>query len=183
MKNILSPALRLICLFATGIGAAVLLGGCASDEQPDYQPLIFYEALPSTPSSMKADITLPVSGLKYSIIKLPQIPDQNFLATYIYEVGPPEARTPVLLVRLDAAAAKKLYHHTLVAKGTRLFLAVNGRFVGVHYIQDAIPNGDVFFYVELSNKDPNEFVEKLQKLKRDLNASILIIRKNRAKND
>ena len=155
-------------------------GGCASRETPDYVAVVFYEAPSSASAIWKDDVVMPVSGLRYQCFKKPEIAIVDFMAVYAVEIGPAGERTPALLVQLSDNAARKLFQHTLAAPNSRLFLWINGRYVGVHPIHAPVRDGNVYFYVELPSTGPEDFNLKLRRLALDLNESILVLRKKQS---
>ncbi|MDR2863303.1 MAG: hypothetical protein LBV54_05455 [Puniceicoccales bacterium] len=164
-----------VLLFA--ICATALFGGCA-DEVPQYQSVFFYEALPSTPREMRETVALP-SGTQFTLIKTPALGDENFLNAVAMRVGPADDRRPALLIQLDQYAASRVHQHTLRARGTRMFLGVNGQIVGVHPIMEEIRNGNVFFFVDLPHRTTEELEAKVVQLAKDLRESILVIRNSK----
>ncbi|MDR2430374.1 MAG: hypothetical protein LBD14_05765 [Puniceicoccales bacterium] len=158
--------------------SAIFFGACTPTAKPDYVAVVFYEA-PSTASALWRDeVVMPVSGLRYHCFKKPEVTIRDFMAVHAVEIGPVGERTPALLVQMSENAARKLFQHTLVAPGSRLFLSINERYVGLHPIHGPVRDGNFYFYVELPSTGPEDFALKLRKLALDLNASILTLRKN-----
>ena len=122
---------------------------------------------------------MPVTGLRYNIIGRPVVPEGNFLATGVYEVGPPDLRRNALLVQLDRKASNELYaisgDEARGASGSSWQL-VGDRPVGVHRITGSLSDGNIFFDVEIPGASKAEQDKALFKLSNDLNETILKIR-------
>lgn len=162
--------------------AAFALAGCATDETPKHTPAIHIE--PSTPGRYSnVDIQMPVSGARSSVNPQPVVPEGNFDATEVLEVGDPLLRRLALLVMVDGKAASELYKLTLRAdaQGKRLFLFVADKPVGVHVIEGPINGGNIFFDIEVPGETREARDKAIRKLCTDINASIVTIRRLKEK--
>lgn len=173
MKKIFRTALALV--------AALTLAGCASD---DAKTAKNYPAIHVEPSDSyrggSREIEMPESGLRFQIIGRPVVPEGNFMATGVFEVGPNDMRRNALLVQVDSKAAGELYTLTGKAKGKRLFLLVGDRPVGVHLVSQPVRDGDIFFDVEVPGATRAEKDKAIFALSQELNEAILKIRKEKA---
>jgi hypothetical protein len=171
-------------LFRTAFAfvAALALAGCSTDDETNHAKS--YPAIHIEPSDAyrggSREIEMPESGLRFNIIGRPVVPEGNFMATGVFEVGPNDLRRNALLVQVDAKAAGELYALSGKANGKRLFLLVGDRPVGVHLIDSTVRDGDVFFDVEMPGATRLEKDKALFKLSADLNEAILKIRKEKA---
>ncbi|MDR1498441.1 MAG: hypothetical protein LBS59_08580 [Puniceicoccales bacterium] len=159
-------------------GAVCLLVGCSTKEpEPRYRSYIFYENNVASAGALTIPLKMPITPKEpFYVISEPQIADLFFTDTVACEVGPPNARFPSLLVRLNARATSKLAGDSLALMGKHIFLVVNGKPVGMHRVTNEIRNGEIFFHMQLSD-DPAKLTRAIYELDKDLNESILIIRK------
>lgn len=161
--------------------ATLALAGCSSkDDEPAHVPTIHIEASESS-RLFGREIEMPVSKQRCPIIAQPVVPEGNFLATEIYEVGDPLMRRKVLLVQIDGKAAANVYNITMKARDKRLFLMVNNEPVGFHLVADPVRGGDIFFDLEIPAETGVDHDRAVEKLRNDLNESILKIRKAKEK--
>lgn len=172
MKNLLQ------CAFAAV--ALVSFVGCSSDELEHTEN---YPAIHIEPSDNyrgpAANITMPVTGLSFRAIGMPVVPEGNFLAASVMEVGPPDMRREVIFLQLDDRAAAALYKMSVKANGKRLFLFIGDNPVGVHLINGPIRSGDIFFDVEVPGETEVEKHQEIHKLRARLNEAILEVRKSK----
>ena len=171
MRRLLLPLLAVV---------AALTGCSSRDDEPTHVPAIHIEAADSS-RLFGREIELPLTGLRFPIIAQPVVPEGNFMATEVYEVGESQLRRKALLVQVDPKAAANLYSVTTKARDKRLFLLVNDKPVGVHLIADPVRGGDVFFDIELPAGTAAERDKAMFALRDDLNDSILKIRKAKQK--
>lgn len=174
MKNLFRTAFAFV--------AALTLAGCSFDDDANLEK--FYPAIHIEPSNSyrggSREIEMPETGLRFNIIGRPVVPEGNFMATGVYEVGPNDMRRNALLVQVDGKAAGEIFALSGKANGKRLFLLVGDRPVGVHLINDTVRDGDIFFDVEVPGATRAEKDKALFRLSSDLNAAILKIRKEKA---
>ena len=174
MKNLFRTAFAFV--------AALVLAGCTSDE--DAKHTKNYPAIHIEPSDAyrggSREIEMPESGLRFNIIGRPVVPEGNFMATGVFEVGPNDMRRNALLVQVDTKAAGELYALSGKANGKRLFLLVGDRPMGVHLINETVRDGDIFFDVEVPGATRAEKDKALFKLSLELNEAIIKIRKEKA---
>lgn len=157
--------------------AALALAGCSSDEEePQHVPAIYVESSESS-RLFGREVEIPLIGARCAVVAQPVVPEGNFMATDVREVGATDMRRKVLLVQVDAKAAANLYTLTSKARDKRLILTVNDQPVGVHLIEEPIRGGDVYFNLYLDAPNGKLLDEAIFKLCNDLNVSILQIRK------
>lgn len=158
---------------------ALVFAGCSSDTAKEVRlsPAIHIEA-PSVGSFGSSEIVMPQSGLHFSILNRPVVPEGNFIGTAIYTVGPADMRRNVLLVQVDGKAGDLLYTMTSKASAKRLFLLVNDKPIGVHVIDNAVDR-NVFFDIETVGNTPAERDKELAEIQAKLDEAILKIRKEK----
>lgn len=154
---------------------SLALAGC-STELPEDVFSIFIEAPLSSRESAQTTITLPVSGVQVSVLRVPVIKAEEFLNTEVVEAGPRDIRSTYLLVQVDPRVAKPLMSLTSSseARGKQFVLVVNAEPVGLMRIEQPVLDGNLFFAVErpeLGGADAAAYWN------RRLNASILLYRK------
>jgi hypothetical protein len=159
-------------------GAACFLAGCNSDDpDPRFRSFIFYETNVASAGAPTIALKMPVTPKEpFSVIAGPQIADMYFSEVLPVEVGPPDARFPCLAVRLNEVATGKLATDSMALIGKHIFLIVNGAPVGMHRVSAPITTGDIFFNMQLDGT-PAELPSKIIALSKDLNESIIILRK------
>lgn len=95
--------------------------------------------------------------------------------TEVVEIGEPGLRLVCLLVQVNRKAARNIMEVSRHAKGKSFVLVVNDQAVGIMPISEPIVDGNLFFTVEQKGKTNKQAAIDLSK---DLNASILAIRKS-----
>ncbi len=172
MRRLLTAALAAISLAAVG---------CSSDDEEPrtkHTPALHIEAVEASRWGSRR-ITMPQTGLRYDIVGAPVVPEGNFIATGVYEVGPPDMRRNALLVQVDNKGAGEIYAMSGKANGKRLFLLVDDMPVGVRLIDGPMRGGDIFFDVEVPGASKAERDQALFKLSDDLNEAILKVREEK----
>lgn len=167
-------------LLLAPVAALVLtLAGCSSDSEKEkhLSPTIHIEA-PDNGFVGSSGIAMPVTGIQFRILNRPVVPEGNFMATGVFTVGPADMRRNVLLVQVDNRAGDALYTMTGKARGKRLFLLVDDRPVGVHFVDNPVDK-NIFFDVEVPGKTRAEQDNALRDLSDKLNEAILKIRKEK----
>jgi len=150
-----------------------LLAGCES-APPTHLASVFIEAPESASLSMRRKVTLPVSGITVTVLPKELSLAEDLLNTEVVETGEPDLRVTSLLVQLNRQAARTIMDVTRQARGKHLILVVNETAVGLMPIDEQVVDGNLFFNVEIKGKSNRAAAEELS---RQLNASILIIRK------
>lgn len=151
----------------------LLLAGCQSTP-PTHLASVFIEAPESASLSMRKKVTLPVSGITITVLPKELSLAEDLLNTEVVETGEPDLRVTSLLIQLNRQAARTIMDVTRQARGKHLILVVNETAVGLMPIEEQIVDGNLFFNVEVKGKSNRAAAEELS---RQLNASILIIRK------
>ena len=123
---------------------------------------------------MRKKVTLPVSGITVTVLPKELSLAEDLLNTEVVETGEPDLRVTSLLVQLNRQAARTIMDVTRQARGKHLILVVNETAVGLMPVEEQIVDGNLFFNVEVKGKSNRAAAEELS---RQLNASILIIRK------
>jgi hypothetical protein len=162
------PASKLL-----GALSLLLLAGCTPDLPTDIAS-VFIEAPPSASSTMKLDVTLPVSGITLPVLTTALVKAESVLNTDVVMAGPQDMRQVFLLVQIDRKSGADIMQYTGEAIGKQLILVVNESAVGLMRIEGQIVDGNLLFHVEqkgLSNRDAALALSKR------LNESILKIRK------
>ena len=156
------------------LGLSLLfLAGCQS-APPTHLASVFIEAPESASLSMRKKVTLPVSGITVTILPKELSLAEDLLNTEVVETGEPDLRVTSLLVQLNRQAARTIMDVTRQARGKHLILVVNETAVGLMPVEEQVVDGNLFFNVEVKGKSNRAAAEELS---RQLNASILIIRK------
>ena len=150
-----------------------LLAGCQS-APPVHLASVFIEAPESSSLSMRMKVTLPVSGITMSVLPKELSLAEDLLNTEVVETGESDLRVTSLLVQLNRKAAGTIMDVTRQARGKHLILVVNETAVGLMPIEEPVVDGNLFFSVETKGKSNRAAAVELS---RQLNASILIIRK------
>lgn len=139
----------------------VLLGaGCQAPlpERPPFAPLVARFYLETKPGDVGVPITLPHSGLTITVAPKPVLVEYDIVNAEIAQVELGRC----LMVQVSPAAARDLYRLTVSAIGRRLLLAVNDQFIGARPIDAAMADGVVFIFLETSDDQLPELVERLK---------------------
>jgi hypothetical protein len=181
LAAVLRPLLRRF-LPVLAAGAACFLAGCNSaDPDPRFRAYIFYETNIASAGAPTIALKMPLTPKEpFTVIANPQIADMFFTEVLPVEVGPPGARFPCLAVRLNERATRKLAGDSMALVGKHIFLVVNGDPVGMHRVTGQINSGDIFFHMQLGD-NPADLPSKIIALSKDLNESIVILRKKMEK--
>ena len=156
------------------LGLSLLfLAGCQSAPST-HLASVFIEAPESASLSMRKKVTLPVSGITVTILPKELSLAEDLLNTEVVETGEPDLRVTSLLVHLNRQVARTIMDVTRQARGKHLILVVNETAVGLMPVEEQVVDGNLFFNVEVKGKSNRAAAEELS---RQLNASILIIRK------
>jgi hypothetical protein len=171
--------------------AALLPAGCTPSEEEQLKALkfrsaLYFELAPSMVTSFAVsaqarDIYFPITKRRFRANGYAQIADDSFLSAEPAKVGPRDAPVPGIVIRLNERAARafNIAAMSLLRDGTpHVFLRVNNDIVGVHTVRAENFSGDLFFHMEgLEAADANELAAKVRALCRDLNTSIVVLRK------
>jgi len=184
---------RAVAVFRAGaaLALALPLAGCFSPDYAEevkslkFRSALHYELTPSMVASAAVrdeavEAVFPVTKRRFRLNGIPQIDDNSFAMVEPAWVGPREAPVPGLVVRLKERAARAFNYTSLslMKEGApHVFLRVNDQLVGIHTIVGENPRGVLFFHMELPAKNAEELHEKIADLCRDMNASILVLRK------
>jgi hypothetical protein len=181
LAALLRPLVRRF-LPALAAGAACFLAGCNSaDPDPRFRSFIFYETNVASADAPTIALKMPLTPKEpFTVIANPQIADMFFTEVLPREAGPPGMRSPYLVVRLNEVATRKLAGDSMALVGKHIFLVVNGDPVGMHRVTGQITSGDIFFHMQLGGT-PAELPSKIIALSKDLNESIIILRKKMEK--
>ena len=159
--------------FTSGLVALLSLAGCVT-EKVTHIASVYVEAPESTTLTMRKFVMLPVSGVTIPIMAKELTLAEDLLGTDAIESGPPDLRTPSLLLHLNTSAARNIMEITRQARGRQLVLVVNDTAVGLMPIDGPIMDGKLIFHVEQKGMSSREAVLFLSE---KLNASTLVIRK------
>jgi hypothetical protein len=191
VKKLRTAQRALIACFAI-VTIAPLAGCSTTDEVAElkYRSHICFEA---TYSEMQAQVFSPVQAIKmqntnaeFHVLAAPALTDWGFLSTLAVDVGYAEGMPPVpsLIVYLPPAAAQKFYNECIARKNygcTRAFLFVNNIAVGILRISpDDIKKGALIFTSDLKSEGTEDLRRKTVALQKDINKSILVLRKKTA---
>jgi hypothetical protein len=167
---------RFLPILAAGV-ACFLVGCNSADPDPRFRSFIFYETNVASADAPTISLKMPITPKEpFTVIANPQIADMYFSEVQAVEVGPPAARFPCLAVRLNERATRKLAGDSMALIGKHIFLIVNDVPVGIHRVTAQITDGDIFFNMQLGG-NPTDLPSKIIALSKDLNESIVILRK------
>lgn len=156
------------------IVSLLFLTGCETNKITHISS-IFIEAPPSAAPNMQRIVTLPVSGITIPVMTKELTLAEDLMNTEVVEIGEPGLRLVCLLVQVNRKAARNIMEVSRHAKGKSFVLVVNDQAVGIMPISEPIVDGNLFFTVEQKGKTNKQAAIDLSK---DLNASILAIRKS-----
>ncbi len=154
-------------------GLSVLLAGlfvlsaCHSAPAPAQAPLAARLYLETRPGEAGVPVRLPVSGVEIAVGAKPVFTEYDLVNAEVarVELG------PCLLLQFSPAAARDLYRLSVASIGRRLVLLVDGAPLGVHRIEQALPDGNVLVFIERPDAELPGLVQRLKHTSADLAAA------------
>ncbi len=157
-----TPSLRIFSALAPLVVLAGLLGVLASPGctpfPPKYVVRFYMETRPNYPENWRRQVTLPVTQATYYVHPNPVLIEGDPAGADIAEVPAGKG----VLFHFKDREAKTLWQVTAGNIGRRMVLTVNEMPLGVRLIEEPITDGELFMFVELSEKDLPEFMEDLK---------------------
>jgi hypothetical protein len=144
----------------------VFVTGCQSAKQPAYQPLVARLFLEVRAGESGVPLTLPVSGVTITVGAKPVIVEYDIANAELAQVELGRC----LVLHLNPAATRDLYRLSVAALGRRLVLVLNDAPLGVHRIEQAIPDGTILAFVETPDANLPSLVERLRRTLADITA-------------
>jgi len=144
-------------------GLTVMLFGFAGCQSPPARsekvtPLMVRFYLEARPGETTVEVQLPQSGVLLGVAPKPVFSEYDIVNAEVarVELG------LCLLVQLSPSASRDLYRLSVPAQGRRLVLALNGIFLGVHRIEQAMSDGAVPVFLEVADEQLPGIVHQIK---------------------
>jgi hypothetical protein len=149
------------------IALAISGGGCASRKQEkalDFKPVLARLFIEAGGDIAGIPMQLPASGTQVLVNPKPVFGEFDILAAEIVRVD----LGLCVYLQLNGDAARDFYRFSLVNRGRRMLLALNGAPVGASLIDRPVSNGALFFFVELPDGELPELVYNINRTSQEM---------------
>lgn len=146
---------------------AFALAGCrtpSTEPSTNYAPLVARFYLEVKPEESGVAIKLPQSGVTITVAPKPVVVEYDIANAEVAQVELGRC----LLVQLNGPAARDLYRLSVAMLGRRLVLSLNDQFVGARRIDQAIEDGAILTFIEISDAELPSLVARLKRTSADL---------------
>jgi len=142
--------------------------GCKKDKLENlYIPRLMVESRGVNFNSMGGDTAvLPKSGTTINIQADPIVTEFDIRNVELVKVD----RGMALLLQVDGKGARDLYRASVTNMGGRIVLMVNGNPIGARRIDGAIPDGNLYTFVEVDDAELEQLVLDLRRSLSELQA-------------